>query len=77
MRTVVSSVFSRQALITSATGLGIAIMAALAHHFLTGRVRSLVNDLEWISHSIYEFLTTEAGDLSADVEEVEDRGAGA
>ena len=66
-----------QALITSATGLGIAIMAALAHHFLTGRVRSLVNDLEWISHSIYEFLTTEAGDLSADVEEVEDRGAGA
>ena len=66
-----------QALITSATGLGIAIMAALAHHFLTGRVRSLVNDLEWISHSIYEFLTTEAGDLSADVEEVEDKGAGA
>ena len=38
-------------------------MAALGHHFLTGRVRSLVNDLEWISHSIYEFLTTEAADL--------------
>ncbi len=57
------SLYLAQAMITSATGLGIAIMAALGHHFLTGRVRSLVNDLEWISHSIYEFLTTEAADL--------------
>ena len=29
-------------LITSATGFAIAIMASLAHHFLAGRVRSLV-----------------------------------
>ncbi|MGC6455702.1 MAG: MotA/TolQ/ExbB proton channel family protein [Coraliomargaritaceae bacterium] len=64
------SLLLAQALITSATGLGIAVMAALAHHFLTGRVRSLVNDLEWISHSVYEFLTTEAGDLSLDTEDV-------
>jgi biopolymer transport protein ExbB len=69
------SLLLAQALITSATGLGIAIMAAMAHHFLTGRVRSLVNDLEWISHSVYEFLTTEAGDLSADDGEVENKGA--
>lgn len=63
------SLLLAQALITSATGLGIAIMAAMAHHFLTGRVRSLVNDLEWVGHSVYEFLTTEATDLSADSEE--------
>lgn len=55
-----------QALITSATGLGIAIMAALAHHFLTGRVRSLVHDLEWVGHSIYEFLTAESESFSGD-----------
>lgn len=47
-----------QALITSATGLAIGVMATLAHHFLYGRVRSLVHDFEWVGHHIYEFLTT-------------------
>jgi len=57
-----SGTFSRllaEALITSATGLAIAIMATLAHHFLCGRVRALVHDFEWVGHSIHEFLTTE------------------
>jgi len=49
-----------QALITSATGLAIAIMATVAHHFLSGRVRSLVHDFEWVGHNIHEFLITEA-----------------
>ncbi len=47
-----------QALITSATGLAIGVMATLAHHFLYGRVRALVHDFEWVGHSIHEFLTT-------------------
>lgn len=67
------SLLLAEALITSATGLGIAIMAALAHHFLMGRVRSLVHDLEWCGHSVYEFLTTEAADLSVDSEEGADQ----
>lgn len=50
--------FLAEALITSATGLAIGVMATLAHHFLYGRVRSLVHDFEWVGHNINEFLTT-------------------
>jgi biopolymer transport protein ExbB len=46
-------------MITSASGLAIGIMAVLAHHFLTGRVRALVHDFEWVGHEIFEFLTTD------------------
>lgn len=51
--------FSRllaEALITSASGLAIGVMAILAHHFLVGRVRALVHDFEWVGHEIFEFL---------------------
>lgn len=47
-----------QALVTSASGLAIAVMAMLAYHFLSGRVRALVHDFEWVGHDIHEFLTT-------------------
>ena len=56
-----SGVLSRllaQALITSASGLAIAVMAMLAYHFLSGRVRALVHDFEWVGHDIHEFFTT-------------------
>jgi len=56
-----SGVFSRllaEALVTSATGLAIAVMATTAHHFLYGRVRALVQDFEWVGHNIHEFLTS-------------------
>jgi biopolymer transport protein ExbB len=56
-----SGVLSRllaQALITSASGLAIAVMAMLAYHFLSGRVRALVHDFEWVGHDIHEFLST-------------------
>lgn len=49
-----------EALISSAAGIGIAILASLAYHFLHGRVRALVHDFEWVGHSIYEFLTTDS-----------------
>ncbi|TVP78705.1 MAG: MotA/TolQ/ExbB proton channel family protein [Puniceicoccaceae bacterium] len=57
-----SGLFSRylaQALITSATGIAISVMALLAFHFLSGRVRALVHDFEWVGHEIHEFLSTE------------------
>jgi len=57
-----SGEFSRllaEALITSAGGLAIGVMAVLAHHFLIGRVRALVHDFEWVGHEIFEFLTTD------------------
>lgn len=53
------SVLLAEALITSATGVAIAIMATVAHHFLAGRVRALVHDFEWVGHTIHEFLVTE------------------
>jgi biopolymer transport protein ExbB len=56
-----SGEFSRllaEALITSASGLAIAVMATLAHHFLAGRVRALVHDFEWVGHTTHEFLST-------------------
>lgn len=50
--------FLAEALITSASGLAIGVMAVLAHHFLYGRVRALVHEFEWVGHSINEFLST-------------------
>ncbi|MEM7790677.1 MAG: MotA/TolQ/ExbB proton channel family protein [Verrucomicrobiota bacterium] len=63
-----------EALITSASGIAIAVMATLAHHFLYGRVRAIVHDFEWVGHNIYEFLTTEKPEdvkKTAEVAEVE------
>lgn len=48
-----------EALITSASGLAISVMAMLAYHFLSGRVRALVHDFEWVGHDIHEFLSTQ------------------
>lgn len=45
-----------QALITSATGITIAVIAYLGHHFLLGRVKSIVHDMEWVGHDIMQFL---------------------
>lgn len=69
------SLLLAQALITSATGLAIAIMATVAHHFLAGRVRSLVHDFEWVGHSIHEFLITEpALDTASNTDDAEGEG---
>jgi biopolymer transport protein ExbB len=46
-----------QAIISSAVGLGIAALAALGYHFLYGRVRALVFEIERVGHAIYAFLT--------------------
>lgn len=67
-----SSEFSRllaEALISSAFGVAIGIMATLAHHFLFGRVRAVVHDFEWAGHTLYELLTV--GDTEEDASEDE------
>ncbi|HBR66874.1 MAG TPA: MotA/TolQ/ExbB proton channel family protein, partial [Opitutae bacterium] len=69
-----SGEFSRllaEALITSASGLAIAVMATLAHHFLCGRVRALVHDFEWVGHNIHEFLTVDPATVAAPIEKGE------
>jgi biopolymer transport protein ExbB len=48
-----------EALLTAAAGLAVAIPAHLARHFLTGRVRLLVQDMEWAGSELMRFLLQE------------------
>lgn len=45
-----------QALLTAAAGLMVAIPAHLGRHFLSGRVRALVQDMEWSGNELMRFL---------------------
>ncbi len=45
-----------EALLTAAAGLVVAIPAHLGRHFLAGRVRALVQDMEWAGNELMRFL---------------------
>jgi len=47
------------ALITATAGLVVAIPAHLARHFLVGRVRFLVQDMEWVGNELMRYLLHE------------------
>ena len=48
-----------EALLTAAAGLAIAIPAHLGRYFLAGRVRALVQDMEWAGNELMRFLQTD------------------
>jgi biopolymer transport protein ExbB len=48
-----------QALVTAAASLMLAIPAHLAYHFLSGRVRAIVRDVEWAGNEIMKYLLTD------------------
>ncbi|MCX6956890.1 MAG: MotA/TolQ/ExbB proton channel family protein [Verrucomicrobia bacterium] len=48
-----------QALLATAGSLLLAIPAHLAYHFLSGRVRAIVRDIEWSGNEIMKYLVTE------------------
>jgi biopolymer transport protein ExbB len=48
-----------EALLCTAGGIMIAIPAHLALHFLNGRVRAVVRDMEWSGNEIMKYLNTE------------------
>jgi biopolymer transport protein ExbB len=48
-----------QALLCTAGGIMLAIPAHLAIHFLNGRVRAIVRDMEWSGNEIMKYLNTE------------------
>lgn len=48
-----------QALLCTAGGLMLAIPAHLAHHFLSGRVRAIVRDVEWAGNEMMKYLLTD------------------
>lgn len=45
-----------EALLTAAAGVAVAIPAHAARHFLNGRVRALVHDMEWVANETMRFL---------------------
>ncbi|WP_438481475.1 MotA/TolQ/ExbB proton channel family protein [Oleiharenicola lentus] len=45
-----------EALLTAAAGLVVAIPAHLARHFLSGRVKAIVQDMEWAGSELMRFL---------------------
>ena len=49
----------KQALLSTAGSLMLAIPAHLAHHFLSGRVRAIVRDVEWSGNEIMKYLLTD------------------
>jgi biopolymer transport protein ExbB len=48
-----------QALLSTAASLMVAIPAHLAHHFLVGRVKAIVRDVEWSGNEIMKYLLTD------------------
>ena len=50
------------ALLTTAFGLPIAMLAYCGKEFLRSRVDSIIRDMEWSAHGIYRYLTLEAHD---------------
>ncbi len=48
-----------QALLTAAASLVLAIPIHLGHHFLSGRVRAIVRDVEWSGNEIMKYLLTD------------------
>jgi biopolymer transport protein ExbB len=48
-----------EALLTAAAGLAVAIPTHLGRHFLAGRVRSLVQDMEWVGNELMRYLQRE------------------
>ncbi len=52
-----------QALISTAGGLVVAIPGHLAYHFLSGRVRAILRDVEWAGNEIMKYLLVEYRNL--------------
>ena len=50
------------ALLTTALGLSIAMLAYCGKEFLRSRVDSIIRDMEWSAHGIYRYLTLEVHD---------------
>lgn len=56
------SKYVANALITTIVGLLLSILAYMAYHFLMGRVKSLVHDMEWVGHEVVQFLLRDLPD---------------
>ncbi len=57
-----------QALLTTACGLAIAVLAFLGYHFLNGRVQALVRDMEWAGNEMLKFIVHDLRDQGFNLE---------
>jgi len=66
-----------QALLCTAASLMLAIPSHVAHHFLSGRVRSIVRDVEWTGNEIMRYLQTDYRGRKPGGSEAVETGSGA
>ncbi|MCD8482650.1 MAG: MotA/TolQ/ExbB proton channel family protein [Verrucomicrobia bacterium] len=60
-----------QALISTGLGIALAIMATVGHHFVAGRIKVLVGDMEYSGHDILQFLILDVPEIEATEQETE------
>lgn len=69
-----------QALISTATGLALSAVCILGHHFLIGRIHSIVQEMEWLgSELLSSFVEIKANanlKIEGDIDEIADFKAG-
>lgn len=58
-----------QALVVTAAALMLSIPVHLGHHFLAGRVRALVRDMEWAANEIMDYLVNKYEGSGADADQ--------
>jgi len=58
-----------QALISTATGLALSAVCILGHHFLVGRIRSIVQEMEWLGSELLLSFTEIKANANVTIEE--------
>ncbi len=61
-----------QALISTATGLALSAVCILGHHFLVGRIHSIVHEMEWLGSELILSFAEVKANANLKVEEVVD-----
>ncbi len=58
-----------QALISTATGLALSAVCILGHHFLVGRIRSIIQEMEWLGSELLLSFTEIKANANVTIEE--------
>ncbi len=61
-----------QSLTTTATGLALGAVCLLSHHFLAGRIRAVVHEMEWIGQELINVFIRIKADAKISMEDLDD-----
>ncbi|MCH6258733.1 MotA/TolQ/ExbB proton channel family protein [Puniceicoccaceae bacterium K14] len=64
-----------QALTTTATGLALGAVCLIAHHFLAGRVRAIIHEMEWLGQELLSVFAKVKADSNVAIEEAPNAAA--